>query len=199
MRSPGKNKTIYTRIFCHCLLGSDHFLECSTHVIVIGVYCFCSETFCISPGQVFISNNHNGKSRHVMKRHIMTWYCRRCANLVKETSLFSHKKYIKKTQKFNKQHNINRYFGTKIKRLKSRFAIFSGMSVTLFLENKQSYTQSMSYINTPCFCCQVALHSRWDLTFKAKRNETVDRLEIYGDMIIPHTANLKLQPQTHQV
>ena len=54
-------------------------------------------------------------------------------------------KYIKKTQKFNKQHNINRYFGTKIIRLKSQFAIFSGMSVTLLLENKPSYTQSQSY------------------------------------------------------
>lgn len=94
MRSPGKDKT--TRgYFATEKLGSDHFLECSTHVIVIGVYCFCSETFCISPGQVFISNNHNGKSRHVIKRHIMTWYCRPCTNLIKATSFFLTKLHQK--------------------------------------------------------------------------------------------------------
>lgn len=57
--------------------------------------------------------------------------------------VFSQKD-IKKTHRFNNKHNMNRYFGTKIIRLKSQFAIFSGMSVTLFLENKQSYTQSLS-------------------------------------------------------
>ena len=63
----------------------------------------------------------------VLKRHIMTWYCQQCTNLTKATSLFSHKNTSKKRLKFNKQHNINRYFGTKTIRLKSQFAIFSGM------------------------------------------------------------------------
>ena len=134
----------------------------------------------------------------VLKRHIMTWYCQQCTNLIKATSLFSHKNTSKKRLKFNKQHNINRYFGTKIIRLKSQFAIFSGMSVTLFLENKQSYTQIQSYINTPMFCCQGALRSRWDLTFEAVRNETVDRIEIYGDEIwlypTPQTSNVNHKP-----
>ena len=62
---------------------------------------------------------------------------------------------------------MNRYFGTNNHTIKIAVCIIF-RSVTLFLENKQSYTQSQSCINTLCFCCHGALHSRWDLTFKAR-------------------------------
>ena len=170
-----RKKWNYTRIFCHWktwigpLFGVLNTCYCHWCILLLfwNILYFTRPRFQIKQSQWEIETC-NETTHHDM---VLSAVCQ----LGQRNLFVFSQKYILKTHKFNKHQYVNRYFGTKIIRLKSQFAIFSGMSVTLFLENKQSYTQSQSYINTPCVCCQVALHSRWDLTFKAVRNETNDR------------------------